>query len=250
MIGTIRMASASTKQLLRSSEVVATMVVFPGALLVILALFSDLRWESSAGAVPLIDLWVTGMGVLAVALGNGHAFLATIANYKAGGVLRRLSVTPVSPAQLILGEVIPRTVMGMVTIIGFFAVGRALGADLRLEPGIVAVLPVIAMVTVTGLSVAFVIAGRTRTPQNANALESSINFPLYLFTGAMFPLAAFPGWLEEAARFLPYTGLIATVRGIAVEGQPLTDFGPELAIAAAWMALLFAGAARAYRFVT
>ena len=106
------------------------------------------------------------------------------------------------------------------------------------------------MVTVTGLSVAFVIAGLTRTPQNANALDSSISFPLYLFTGAMFPLAAFPGWLQSAARFLPYTGLIAAVRGVVLHGQPLTDFGPEFAIAAAWMALLFVGAARAYQLVT
>ncbi len=250
MTGTLRMASASTKQLLRSSEVITTMVVFPGALLVILALFSDLKWESSAGAAPLIDFWVTGMGVLGVALGNGHAFLSTIANYKAGGVLKRLSVTPVSPAQLIAGEVIPRTAMGMVTITAFFALGRALGADIRLDPGIVAVVPVMVMVTVTGLSAAFVIAGITRTPQNANALDSSISFPLYLFTGAMFPLAAFPGWLEQVARFLPYAGLIATVRGVALEGRPLTDFGPELAIALAWVALLFAAAARAYRYVT
>lgn len=249
MIGTLRMASASTKQLLRSSEVIATMVVFPGALLVVLALFSKLRWESAEGAVPLIDFWVTGMGVLGVALGNGHAFLATIANYKAGGVLTRISVTPISPAQLIAGEVIPRTAMGLVTIGGFFAVGRALGANIRIDPGIVAVVPVMAMVTVTGLSVAFVIAGTTKTPQNANALDSSISFPLYLFTGAMFPLAAFPGWLEEAARFIPYTGLIATARGIALHGRPLTDFGPELVIAAAWMALLFLAATRAYRFV-
>lgn len=249
MIGTLRMASASTKQLLRSSEVIATMVVFPGALLVVLALFSELRWESAAGAVPLIDFWVTGMGVLAVALGNGHAFLATIATYKAGGVLTRISVTPISPAQLILGEVIPRTAMGLVTIGGFFAVGRALGANIRLEPGIVALVPVVAMVTVTGLSVAFVIAGLTKTPQNANALDSSVSFPLYLFTGAMFPLAAFPGWLEETARVIPYTGLIATVRGIALNGRPLTHFGPELAIAAAWMALFLFAAVRAYRFV-
>ncbi len=250
MNGTLRMASASTKQLLRSSEVITTMVVFPGALLVILALFHNLKWESSAGTVRLIDFWVTGMGVLGVALGNGHAFLATIANYKAGGVLKRLSVTPVSPAQLIAGEVIPRTAMGMITITAFFAFGRALGADIRLDVGIVAVVPVMVMVTVTGLSAAFVIAGRTRTPQNANALDSSISFPLYLFTGAMFPLAAFPGWLESLARFIPYTGLIATVRGIAIQGRPLTDFGPELAIAAAWMVLLFVAAARAYRFVT
>lgn len=249
MTGTLRMASASTKQLLRSSEVITTMVVFPGALLLVVALFSGLRWQSPGGAIPLIDFWVTGMGVLAVALGNGHAFLATIATYKAGGVLTRISVTPISPAQLILGEVIPRTVMGLITVGGFFAAGRALGADMRLGPGIVALVPVVAMVTVTGLSVAFVIAGRTRTPQNANALDSSISFPLYLFTGAMFPLAAFPGWLQEVARFIPYTGLIATVRGVALQGRPLTDFGPELAIAGAWMVLLFLAAARAYRFV-
>lgn len=249
MTGTLRMTSASSRQLLRSSEVATTMVVFPAALLVIVALFSDLRWESSEGAVPLIDFWVTGMGVLAVALGNGHAFLATIANYKAGGVLKRLSLTPISPAQLILGEVIPRTVMGMVTIVGFFAVGRALGADIGLEPSIVALLPVMVMVTLTGLSVAFVIAGLTKTPQDANALDSSVSFPLYLFSGAMFPVAAFPGWLEEVVRFIPYTGLITAVRGIAIHGQPLTDFGLELTIATGWMALLFLAAARAYRFV-
>ena len=250
MTGTLRMASASTKQLLRSSEVITTMLVFPGALLLVLWLFSDLKWESSAGAVPLIDFWVTGMGVLAVALGNGHAFLSTIANYKAGGELKRLSVTPVSPAQMIAGEVIPRTAMGMVTLTVFFALGRAFGADIRLDAGVLAVVPVMVMVTVTGLSAAFVIAGITRTPQNANALDSSISFPLYLFTGAMFPLAAFPSWLEALARFLPYTGLIATVRGIAFEGRPLADFGPELAIAGTWIALLFMAAARAYRFVT
>ena len=55
-------------------------------------------------------------------------------------------------------------------------------------------------------------------------------------------------WLAEAARFLPYTGLIATVRGIAIQGRPLTDFGPELLVGAAWMALLFLAAVRAYRF--
>ncbi len=249
MIATLRLASASTKQLIRSHEVMATMLVYPAALLGLLALFSELRLETAEGATSLMDLWVTGLGVLAVALGNGHAFLATIATYKATGVLKRISITPISPAQLILAEVVPRAAMGMVTIVAFLAVGRALGADVRLEVGIGAVAAVMVMVTATGLSVAFVIAGLTKTPQDANALDSYVSFPLYLFTGAMFPLAAFPAWLEQTAQFIPYTGLIATVRGIAIHGQPLTDFVPELAIGAGWLALLFLAAARAYSFV-
>ncbi len=247
--GTLRMAGASAKQLLRSSEVWTTMILFPGALLAILWLFSGLRFESTREVIPLMDLWVTGMGVLSVALGNGHAFLANIATWKAGGVLKRISVTPITPGQLIVGEVIPRTIMGMITILGFLLVGGALGADIRLGPELIAVIPVMAMVTATGISVAFIIAGLTRSPQNANALDSAISFPLYLFTGAMFPLSAFPKWLEGAAWFIPYTGLIATVRGIVLDGRPLTDFGPELAIPAAWMAVLVLAAARVYRFV-
>lgn len=247
--GIWRLAAASSKQLLRSREVFATMIVFPGSLLLVLALFSKLEWESAQGAVSLMDYWITGMGVLGVALGNGHAFLSTIATYKASGVLKRVSVTPISPAQLILGEVLPRSVMGVITIIGFLAAGYFLGANVDLGTELLMILPVTVVVTATGLSIAFVVAGLTKSPQNANALDSAISFPLYLFTGAMFPLAAFPDWLESAVRYLPYTGLLTAVRGIAISGKSIAAFGSELSIAGIWMAILFVAAARAYRFV-
>lgn len=249
LTGTMRLAAASTKQLLRSSEIWATTIAFPGALLAILWLFSELRFEFGQQEAQLIDLWVTGLGVLGVALGNTHAFLTTIATYKAGGVLKRISVTPVTPGQLIGGEVIPRATLGMLALIVFLAAGNALGADIRLGAELIVVLPVMVMVTFTGLSVAFIIAGLTKSPQNANALDTAANWPLYLLTGAMYPLAAFPAWLEELAQYIPYTGLIATVRGILLDGRPLTDFGSELAVGAVWIAVLLVAAARAYRFV-
>jgi ABC-type uncharacterized transport system permease subunit len=65
----------------------------------------------------------------------------------------------------------------------------------------------------------------------------------------MIPLAAFPAWVERTARFIPYTGLITTVRGVVLHGRPLTDFGPELAVAAVWIVLLMMSATRVYRFV-
>lgn len=249
MIATLRLARASTKQLFRSREVLFSMLVYPGLFLVVLVLFSRLQLETSRGAASLMDVWVTGAALLVVALGNGHAFLALIATYKSTGVLKRIAVMPLSPAQLIVGEVIPRAAMGMVTVVVFLALGRALGADIRLGPELLAVVALVAIVVVTGLSVSFVIAGLTKSPQDANALESYINFPLYLFSGAMWPLAAFPDWLQHAVQVIPYTGLIAAVRGVLLDGQPLTAFGPQLAIAAAWLALLFVAATRAYRFV-
>ena len=247
--GTLRLAAASTRQLLRSSEVWATMVAFPGALLAILWVFSSLRFEFGGFDVLLIDFWVTGLGVLGVALGNTHAFLATISDWKAGGVLKRISVTPITPAQLIVGEVVPRAALGMIALIAFLAVGNVLGANIRMGTELLAALPVMVMVTFTGMSVAFIIAGITATPQNANALDTAAAWPLYLVTGAMFPLAAFPAWLGEISQFIPYTGLIATVRGLVLDGRSLADYGSELAIGAIWIAILLLAAARAYRFV-
>lgn len=61
--------------------------------------------------------------------------------------------------------------------------------------------------------------------------------------------AAFPDWLQHVVGLIPYTGLIAAVRGVALDGRPLSAFGPELAMAAGWLALLFVAANRAYRFV-
>lgn len=247
--GTVRLASASTKQLLRSSEAWATMIAFPGALLAIVWLFSELRFEFGQQAVPVIDFWVTGIGVLGVALGNTHAFLMTISTWKAGGVLKRVSVTPITPAQLIVGELVPRGAMAMITVVAFLAAGNALGADIRMGAELLQALPVMVMVTFTGLPVAFIIAGVTKTPQNANALDTAAAWPLYLLTGAFYPLAAFPGWLEQTAQFVPYAGLIATVRGLVLDGRSLTDYGSELAIGALWIAILLLGAARAFRFV-
>lgn len=247
--GTLRLASASGRQLLRSNEIWATTLLFPGALLAILWLFSALSFEFASQQVGLMDFWVTGIGVLGVALGNGHAFLANISTWKAGGVLKRISVTPISAGQLIIGEVIPRALLGMITVVAFLAVGNALGANISLGGELIPVSLVMIMVTSTGLSVAFIIAGATKTPQDANAVDTAASWPLYLVTGAMFPLAAFPDWLHNLAQFVPYTGLIATIRGLVLEGRPLTAFGPELAIGLLWLVTLMVLAARTYRFV-
>lgn len=248
LTGTLRMTGASTRQLVRAPDVLVGTALLPMAFLAMIGLFKNLTFETSRSSIDMVNLLVTGVGLLMVSISGGHVFLAAVATYKATGVLKRISVTPVSPVSLILGEVIPRVVMALVLIVAFFAVGSVFGADILIGPELVGLLPVALLSTGIALSWAFVIAGSTKTPANANAMDTFTMFPMFLFTGAMFPLDAFPGWLENAAQVIPYTGLIEATRGITLRSQPVTDFGPELAIGAGWLILLLALAARAYRF--
>lgn len=249
LTGTLRMTAASTKQLVRAPDVVVGTALLPMAFLAMIGLFKNLTFETSQSSIDLVNLLVTGVGLLMVSISGGHIFLAAIATYKATGVLKRISVTPVSPISLILGEVIPRVVMALVLIVAFFAVGSLFGADILLGPELLGMLPLALLSTGIALSWAFVIAGITKSPANANAMDTFTMFPMFLFTGAMFPLDAFPGWLENAAHVIPYTGLIEATRGITLRTQPVTDFGPELAIGAGWLVVMLTLAARSYRFI-
>lgn len=249
MTGALRMTIASSKQLLRARDVLVAALVVPLVTLGILTLFGDLDFDTGQQAIGFTELMVTGAGIMIVAVGNTHAFVAEVADYKAAGVLKRIAVTPISMVSLIIGQVVPRIAIGVGFSASYLAVA-GLGTDIELDPAAVLnVLPVVLIVTVTGLAWGFYVAGATKTPMNANAVDTFAGFWIMLFNGAMFPLAAFPGWLERAADYFPYTGLIQAIRGITLEGQTLADFGPELAISGAWTALLFVAATRTYRAI-
>lgn len=247
MTGALRMTLSSSKQLLRGRDVLVAAVVVPVVTLGILALFADLDFDTGQTVIGLPELMITGAGIMMVAAGNTHAFVSEIATYKATGVLKRIAVTPISRVSFIIGEVAPRIAIGVTVSIGYLALG-ALTTDIELGPQTAGVLLVVLMITVTSLTWGFFVAGFTKTPMNANALDTFAMFWIFMLNGAMLPLAAFPTWLESTADYLPYTGLIQTVRGITVHGQTLADFGPELAIGAAWMTVLFVAATRTYRF--
>lgn len=248
MTGALRMTVAATKHLVRGKDVLIAALVVPLVVLGILALFADLDFDTGQNAIGFTELMVTGAGVMMVAAGNNHAFVSEIAGYKATGVLKRIAVTPVSPTSLIIGQVVPRIAIGVALSIGYLAVAAALGTDIELGSHAISIVLLMLMVAVTFQTWGFFVAGYTKSPMNANGLDTFTMFWLFMLNGSMFPLDAFPTWLENIAHYLPTTGLIQTLRGITVHGQTLTDFGPELAVSGAWMAILAVAAARSYRF--
>lgn len=111
MNGTLRLVAASAKMGFRSREVFGQ-ALGPLAFLGMLVLFRHLDFRVGAESVSLLDFLATGLGILAVTLGNTHVFLATIATYKSTGVLKRIAVTPMSRAGFIVAETAPRVATG------------------------------------------------------------------------------------------------------------------------------------------
>jgi ABC-type uncharacterized transport system permease subunit len=97
------------------------------------------------------------------------------------------------------------------------------------------------MVVLMGLSIGFIWAGITRTPEGANTLDVMMAIPL-LF------LAAYPDAVEQVVEYaIPFAAPFDTLRGIALDGASVTDYGSKLLIAAVWLVALAVLATRAYR---
>jgi ABC-type polysaccharide/polyol phosphate export permease len=128
-------------------------------------------------------------------------------------------------------------------------VGTLIGGDLAITLNLLWLAPLIAVAVITALATSFAVAGLTPDPQTAANVGQTITFLLFAFTGAILPVEALPGALPDIVPYaVPHTALIEAIRGIALTGAPITDYGRQILIGTGWLGLALVVAALAYRF--
>lgn len=174
--------------------------------------------------------------------------MAAAAGYRAQGVLKRIAVTPISPATFIAAQVMARLVTAVAATVVILAIGDALGARIEYTANLLWIVPLATIAVLTGVSFAFAIAGVARTPEAANQLNLALFTPVFLLNGAQYPTDALLGVLSDVVDYVvPFAAVIETFHGV-VAGAPITEFGPRLLAALGWLALAFFLATRSYRF--
>ena len=139
--------------------------------------------------------------------------------------------------------------MALIQAVVVLALARGLGADIHLGLSLLAALPLVLLLVLMAHGLAFAIAGFARTAQGANQLNTFLGTPLLLLSGGLYPIAAFPHWLQLLVEYAnPYAAVPAAVRGILFEPASPGDLSREVGVGAAWLVVAFLLAIRAYRF--
>jgi len=122
------------------------------------------------------------------------------------GLLRMLLASPASPRALLLGKSLAGVAIGTAQAMVVLAVASPF-VDLRWQYGVaVGVLMSLAAVLLLAVflaGVAQALASRIETMQGFHLLMNLVLFPLLFFSGAFFPVANLPAWLEVLARINP-----------------------------------------------
>ncbi len=248
MAGLAQLTLASARMVYRSPESLRLAFLTPLAFAAVVALYTNLRFETDTGSIDFFDYIATGVAFWYVTYLAQHGMTGAAAGYRAQGVLKRLAVTPVTARAFIASQVFARVGLAVVQALAVLGAAWLLGASIEFGPTFAWVLVPVTLIALTGLSIGFIWAGITRTPEGANTLDVMAAIPLLFLAGAMWPRSAYPDLLERIVDYaIPFAPLFDVLRGIALDGDGIGSYGRELLVGGLWLAALFVLATRVYR---
>lgn len=136
--------------------------------------------------------------------------------------------TPVRPTDLLLGNLVWAAIR--LTVIGaVFVVIAVLFDAMALGRGLVALGPA----TLTGIGTTAVVSAFMASRRSDLALSGLFRFvvvPLFLFSGAFFPLSELPAVVEPIARLNPVWHGVELTRAVALDLPPTLPWSVHLAV--------------------
>ncbi len=192
------------------------------------------RW-GSALAQPLVFWVLLGGGMQAsfrpadVPAGTGYmeyfypgvltlvmlftAIFATIAivEDRREGFLQGVMVAPVTRTSIVLGQALGSTTLALLQGVLFLLLAPLAGLRFSLV-SLLLVVVVLFCIAFTMTNLGLIIAWRMRSTQGFHAIMNLLLMPLWLLSGAFFPLTGVPLWLLWVMRGNPLTYGIAALR--------------------------------------
>ncbi len=163
------------------------------------------------------------------------------------GILRRLHTTPLRTWQYFMSVMIGNAVVGLLSLALMLVVAVAV-FNLHIVGNLITLTIFLAFGIVEILGIGLALGGWAKNERQVAPLGNIIVFPMMFLSGVFFPRFLMPEWLQNVSTFLPLTPIIDGARLILTEGKSLVDIGPQLALIAAWMIIIYAIAFRVFRW--
>ncbi|MFZ0699005.1 MAG: ABC transporter permease [Thermoplasmata archaeon] len=179
-------------------------------------------------------------GVLATSMLSIGMFgsMSTIQD-KRFGFMKRILITPTSKATVYLAKALGSTTRGMVGIPVMVVAGLAFGVQFSGDPLMWAGWAVSLVLLGFGFSCMFLAITASSTDwQTPGVISNFITMPLMFASGALFPPANFPSWMQTISAYNPVTYAAEFGRGIIVNGQADWAYLGYVALFAASMAAI------------
>ena len=143
------------------------------------------------------------------------------------GTMENLLATPVRPAEVMVGKILPYVLMGYVQL-GVILIAAFALFEVPMVGSIGLLLALIGVFIVANLGVGFTFSTVAKNQLQAMQMTFFFFLPSMLLSGFMFPFRAMPVWAQYIGEILPLTHFLRIVRGILLKGNTVDQLWPEL----------------------
>lgn len=163
---------------------------------------------------------------VSVMIGGGMLYI----DDKARGVHEGYLVTPITKTELVLGLNGAGAIKAVLTGVIITVVGSLLsGVGTIFNPG--ALLGLFAMIVLTSLAfntMMFLLMVRIEDPLVPRAMFGILNTLLFFPSGSIYPIQAFPGWLQVIAKADPFTYAVHGFKSLLLKEAGWTAIWPDM----------------------
>lgn len=206
-------------------------------LLIGTGLSSSFRLPGGPADLNYLEYFFPGTVVLLVLFGAIFSTFSVIDD-RNEGFLQGVLVAPVARGAIVMGKILGGGTLAWLQ--GMIVLCLAPLAGIALNPGtVLAAAGILALLAVAMTSLGFAFAWKIDSTQGFHAVMNVILLPMWFLSGAFFPVAGAPIWLEWIMRLNPLTYGIAAMRHVLYlqsmgSGEQLPSLATCLIILVIW----------------
>lgn len=157
------------------------------------------------------------------------------------GTMENLLAMPSSPAEIMLGKVLPFLVVGAVQVAVVLVAAKLL-FDIPFVGSLTLLLSSVLVFVLSLVLLGYTISTMARSQMQAMQLTFFFFLPSLLLSGFMFPYRGMPGWAQALGEIFPLTHFLRITRAVMLKGADLHAVAGEIGWLVVFVAV-FAGTA-------
>ena len=199
---------------------------------------TSFRSGAAAGQQHYLDYFYPGALIMIVLFTSIFTMMSVIEDRKEGFLLSVL-VAPVPRSAIVLGKVLGGTTLAAVQGLIFLAFAPAVGVHLGVGSFLLVVLTVF-LVSFALTALGFAIAWPMDSTQAFHAIINLFLIPLWLLSGALFPVGGASWWIRALMRANPLTYGVEALRALFYPETQSVTLGSAMATLVLFSAFMFA----------
>ena len=170
---------------------------------------------------------VPGVLVLILLLTTMNLTAMAIVKEKEIGTLEQLLVTPLRPTEMILGKLVPFTIIGLIDFVVVILVMR-FGFGIEIRGSVTLLFGLTGFFLLTSLGLGLFVSTISKTQQQAMMVGMFfVMQPMMYISGFVFPIENMPKAMQLLSLAIPMRYYLIVIRSIILKGTPFTELWVE-----------------------